>query len=105
MFMAVSYLSILLCQGVSLWIVGMPGSGKTTLGKMLAEGLGYRWLDLDVFLEEVSKVVLVQRMMKVLDPILKPFIVGLSCRLLVRRPHRYLSRRGSKHGGNRRPST
>jgi len=33
----------------------MPGSGKTTLGRMLAEGLGYRWLDLDVFLEEVSR--------------------------------------------------
>jgi shikimate kinase len=45
-------------QGTNLWIVGMPGSGKTTLGRMLAEGLGYRWLDLDAQIEQVSEGVL-----------------------------------------------
>ena len=30
----------------------MMGSGKTTVGRMLAEGLGaYRWMDLDMFVE------------------------------------------------------
>jgi shikimate kinase len=40
-------------MGTNLWIVGMPGSGKTTLGRMLAEGLGYRWLDLDAQIEQM----------------------------------------------------
>lgn len=41
-----------LSQGVNVYLVGMMGSGKTTVGKMLAEGLGaYRWMDLDQFIE------------------------------------------------------
>lgn len=39
-------------QGVNVYLVGMPGSGKTTLGRMLAEGLQYRWMDLDQFIEQ-----------------------------------------------------
>lgn len=39
-------------QGVNVYLVGMPGSGKTTLGRMLAEGLNYRWMDLDQFIEQ-----------------------------------------------------
>lgn len=39
-------------QGVNVYLVGMMGSGKTTVGRMLAEGLGaYRWMDLDQFIE------------------------------------------------------
>lgn len=39
-------------QGVNVYLVGMMGSGKTTVGRMLAEGLGaYRWMDLDMFIE------------------------------------------------------
>jgi shikimate kinase len=37
---------------VNVYLVGMMGSGKTTVGRMLAEGLGaYRWMDLDQFIE------------------------------------------------------
>lgn len=39
-------------QGVNVYLVGMPGSGKTTMGRMLAEGLNYRWMDLDQFIEQ-----------------------------------------------------
>lgn len=49
-----SFLACLsVCQGVNLYLVGMPGTGKTTVGRMLAEGLNYRWLDLDAFIETV----------------------------------------------------
>ncbi len=33
-------------------LIGMPGCGKTTLGRMLAEKLGRRFVDADVYLEE-----------------------------------------------------
>lgn len=37
---------------MNVYLVGMMGSGKTTMGRMLAEGLGaYRWMDLDQFVE------------------------------------------------------
>jgi shikimate kinase len=35
-----------------VFLIGMMGSGKTTLGKELAEKLGYTFLDLDVFIEQ-----------------------------------------------------
>lgn len=40
-------------QGVNFFLVGMPGSGKTTVGRMLAQGLGYRWIDVDQHIEAV----------------------------------------------------
>lgn len=33
----------------------MPGCGKTTVGRMLAEGLNYRWMDVDQFIEKVGE--------------------------------------------------
>ncbi len=33
-------------------LIGMPGCGKTTLGRMLAERLGRTFVDADVYLEE-----------------------------------------------------
>ncbi|MDX5420890.1 MAG: shikimate kinase [Hymenobacteraceae bacterium] len=35
-----------------IFLIGMMGSGKTTLGKQLAERLGYPFVDLDVYIEQ-----------------------------------------------------
>ncbi len=40
--------------GLNLYLVGMMGSGKTTVGQRLATALGYRFLDLDVLVETVA---------------------------------------------------
>jgi shikimate kinase len=36
----------------SIILIGMPGSGKSTIGKMLAGELSYRFTDLDVYIRE-----------------------------------------------------
>jgi shikimate kinase len=36
-----------LLQGVSLYLIGMMGAGKTTVGRLLAQQLGYGFLDTD----------------------------------------------------------
>ena len=36
----------------SIILIGMPASGKSTVGKMLAKELGYRFIDLDVYIKE-----------------------------------------------------
>ena len=35
-----------------IFLVGLAGSGKSTLGKQLAERLGYKFIDLDTIIEE-----------------------------------------------------
>ncbi len=37
---------------MNLYLIGMPGSGKTTLGKRLAQMLGYTFIDLDALIEQ-----------------------------------------------------
>ncbi len=37
-------------------LIGMPGSGKTTVGKLLAQKTGYVYLDLDTIIEELEGV-------------------------------------------------
>lgn len=44
-----------LLQGVNVFLIGMMGSGKTTVGKKLAQGLNYRFFDTDVLIERVTK--------------------------------------------------
>jgi ATP-dependent protease Clp ATPase subunit len=42
-------------QGVNLYLIGMMGSGKSAVGRPLAEALGYRFLDADISLEQVAE--------------------------------------------------
>jgi shikimate kinase len=41
-------------KGVNLYLVGMMGAGKSTVGRLLATELHYRFLDLDQLIEQVS---------------------------------------------------
>ena len=40
--------------GTNLYLVGMMGSGKSSVGRILARQLGYRWLDADQVLEAAA---------------------------------------------------
>jgi len=42
-------------QGINLYLIGMMGSGKTTVGKVLAEMLGYRFFDTDAVIEQLAQ--------------------------------------------------
>lgn len=44
-----------LLRGLSIFLVGMMGSGKTTVGPLLAQQLSYRFFDTDVLLERVTQ--------------------------------------------------
>ncbi|MDJ0845037.1 shikimate kinase [Crocosphaera sp.] len=44
-----------LLQGVNVFLIGMMGSGKTTIGQKLAQRLNYRFFDSDVLIERVTK--------------------------------------------------
>lgn len=41
-------------KGVNLYLIGMMGAGKTTIGKLLAEQLEYRFFDTDSVVESVA---------------------------------------------------
>lgn len=43
-----------LLKGVNLYLIGMMGSGKTTIGRILAERLSYRFFDTDAVIEQVA---------------------------------------------------
>lgn len=38
-----------------IFLVGMPGCGKTTMGKVLAKELKYNFYDMDDYIEEISE--------------------------------------------------
>ena len=40
-------------KGVSVYLIGMMGAGKTTVGRLLAEKLGYRFFDTDELIVKV----------------------------------------------------
>lgn len=41
-------------QGVNLYLIGMMGAGKSTLGQVLATQLGYRFFDSDRLIEQLA---------------------------------------------------
>lgn len=41
-------------RSLNVYLIGMMGSGKTTVGKLLAEKLQYRFLDTDSLIENVT---------------------------------------------------
>ena len=43
-----------LLQGVNVYLIGMMGSGKSTIGNILARKLNYRFFDTDVLIERVA---------------------------------------------------
>lgn len=44
-----------LLRGLNLYLIGMMGSGKSTVGKVLADQLGYRFFDTDTLVEQIAK--------------------------------------------------
>ncbi|WP_267384294.1 shikimate kinase [Cyanobacterium sp. uoEpiScrs1] len=42
-----------LLQGINVFLIGMMGTGKTTVGKLLAQELAYRFFDTDILIERV----------------------------------------------------
>ena len=43
-----------LLRGLNVYLIGMMGAGKTTVGKLLAERLNYRFVDTDSLIEQVA---------------------------------------------------
>ena len=41
-------------QGLNLYLVGMMGAGKSSVGRPLAEALGYRFVDADAVVEQAA---------------------------------------------------
>jgi shikimate kinase len=49
-----------LLKGMNLLLIGMMGVGKTTVGQLLAQQLGYHFLDTDTLIEKVARKTIVE---------------------------------------------
>lgn len=41
-------------KGINVFLIGMMGAGKTTVGRLVADQLGYRFFDTDALIEQVA---------------------------------------------------
>ncbi len=47
-------------KGVNLYLIGMMGAGKTTIGRLLAQHLSYRFFDTDAVIEQAATQTITQ---------------------------------------------
>jgi shikimate kinase len=47
-------------DGTNVYLIGMMGAGKTTIGKLLAEQLNYRFIDTDTLVEACARQTVTQ---------------------------------------------